>query len=158
MAKKKTTETAENAAVNQESKEPKKKQEQPDRIGAFAALNAQLLACEDEAQRAQIPRNSAIRLTPCFIKPRYISPAPGKSEQINVKNPFFLCSIKLETPPTSDATIGVPKSIASPIELGEFSIEEGEIKTLDNKNRSFICSALNCPKKIMFSSNFHFEQ
>ena len=34
--------------------EPKKKQEQPDRVGAFAALSAQLLSCEDEAQKAEI--------------------------------------------------------------------------------------------------------
>ena len=32
--------------------EPKKRKEQPGRVGAFAALSVQLLACEDEAQRA----------------------------------------------------------------------------------------------------------
>lgn len=36
------------------NEEPKKKKEPVDRVGAFAALSAQLLSCEDEAQRAEI--------------------------------------------------------------------------------------------------------
>ena len=50
--------------------EPKKKKEPDDRVGAFAALSAQLLSCEDEAQRAEI-REKMCRVLPdtLFLAP-----------------------------------------------------------------------------------------
>ena len=37
----------------------------------------------------KVPQNISIILIPCLKKPMYISPAPGISEQIKSKSPFF---------------------------------------------------------------------
>ena len=54
-------------------------------------------------------------------------------------------------PPTSDATQGTPSSIASPSELGEFSIEDGHTKTLLSKRSRFIFSADKKPSNSFYS-------
>lgn len=44
-------------------------------------------------------------------------------------SPSTPCVIKQRTPPTSDAMHGTPSSIASPSELGEFSMLDGSTNT-----------------------------
>lgn len=41
------------------------------------------------------PQNSSIMLSPCFLNPMYISPAPGIREKINTQKPCFCFFINL---------------------------------------------------------------
>ena len=43
----------------------------------------------NKTHRARIPKNRVMRLSPCFINPMYISPAPGTKEKRNVKKLFL---------------------------------------------------------------------
>ena len=45
------------------------------------------------AATAMVAKNNHIILTPCFINPIYISPAPGRSEKINVHPLLFFLII-----------------------------------------------------------------
>ena len=68
------------------------------------------------------------------------------------KNPSRPSSKRFGIPPTSAATTGTPKSMASPTEFGEFSIAEGQINTCVFKNLAHILSELSLPTNLTFSS------
>ena len=48
-------------------------------------------------------------------------------------------------PPTCVAMQGIPNNMASPSELGEFSINDGITNTSEERYSSFICPASSCP-------------
>ena len=56
------------------------------------------------------------------------------------------------TPPTSAATQGTPSSMASPRELGEFSMVDGSTNTFASRNACFISSPLRLPRNSILSS------
>ena len=55
------------------------------------------------------------------------------------------------TPPTLAETTGMPSSIASQTEFGEFSMIEGHTNTLLFRYCSFICCAVSLPSIVTLS-------
>lgn len=68
----------------------------------------------------------------CFFRMReHLADIMRQQMQVvcRINQPSTPCVIRQRTPPTSDAMHGTPSSIASPSELGEFSMLDGSTNT-----------------------------